>query len=688
MSFINSIFLFAMGAAVLPVLFHFVRKMRAKKVPFGSLMFLKATPRELIKKRRLKDLLLMALRAAIFGLLALVFARPFIPEEHLPFISQREDQSVVMLIDNSYSMQVGDLFERARQEALDRLDDAGRDDEFSIIAFADEAQQLTPLSRDLALHRNVVTGTLAVSNRPTDFYDPLRLAADVLQDARHDDRTIVLISDFQRNGWTGSLENWTLAENIRFVPVKVTAGGVSNAYVEAFNLGTKRTGNDVAIRYDARIKAQGRSTSQPTVARLDIDGQEVEQKTLPALPTTQVSFQRIAPREGFYQGTLALGTDDLPVDNRYYFTYPVAGRPSILVVDEGERGSLRDAFFLQNAFALGETALYEFTTGNRQRLSRSELRNHEVVFLANVASLTGVQLGTLRAYVENGGSAVISFGEDVNLPMFSNHLRALGVGRADRTMTTTAEQGTEAIIGQVDLRHPVFELFAASGMGAILRPRFRRYARVVPDSGAAVIGTYDTDDPFLIERRLGRGKVLVYTSTFSTSWTDFPINELYVPFVYQLVKYAISRSDDRHQYTVGEVVAIQGRPGEEWDVQAPGNRLYKVPIDASGTGFFRETEAPGQYVAARGRAVFPFSVNIDAHESVLASRDEEEAYVAVVGTSENVATTPEAAAELVVEDEEKKQKLWRYVLLLVVGLFALETVLAHRRVTSVRKRKP
>ena len=101
MSFINTFFLFAISAALLPVLFHFVRKMKAKKVPFGSLMFLKATPKELIKKRRLRDLLLMALRAAIFGLLAFAFARPFIPKDRIPFLAQRQDQSVVILIDRS-----------------------------------------------------------------------------------------------------------------------------------------------------------------------------------------------------------------------------------------------------------------------------------------------------------------------------------------------------------------------------------------------------------------------------------------------------------------------------------------------------------------------------------------------------------------------------------------------------------
>ncbi|MEX0600728.1 MAG: BatA domain-containing protein, partial [Rhodothermales bacterium] len=92
MSFINSIFLFATAAAVLPVLYHLVRRMRARTVPFSSLKFLKATPKELIRKRRLKDRLLMLARAALLALLALVFARPYLPSEQLPFVDQRASE--------------------------------------------------------------------------------------------------------------------------------------------------------------------------------------------------------------------------------------------------------------------------------------------------------------------------------------------------------------------------------------------------------------------------------------------------------------------------------------------------------------------------------------------------------------------------------------------------------------------
>ena len=329
MSFITPLFLIGLSAALLPVLFHFVRKMKVKQIPFGSLMFLKATPKELIKRRRLRDLLLMALRAAVFALLAFAFARPFIPQDRLPFLAQQQEQSVVILIDDSYSMQVGDLFERARQAVRDRLDAAAGNDEFALIAFGGDARQLTPLSTDLALHRNVLEG-LTAGNQATDFYNPLRLAAEVLQDARHDDRTIVFISDFQRNGWTGSLENWELDDDIAFVPVKIAADDIDNAYFEAFDLTTKRTADDVAVRYEARVQAEGTPAEREKAVRLSIDQQEIDQRTVPALASSPVSFQQIAPREGFYQGHLALSDDDLAVDNQYYFHLSGVGAPFAL----------------------------------------------------------------------------------------------------------------------------------------------------------------------------------------------------------------------------------------------------------------------------------------------------------------------------------------------------------------------
>jgi hypothetical protein len=281
--------------------------------------------------------------------------------------------------------------------------------------------------------------------------------------------------------------------------------------------------------------------------------------------------------------------------------------------------------------------------------------------------------------VEGGGSVLISFGDQADVPAFSNLLQTLGVGRIEALTRARSEQGYDAIIGEVDMRHPVFAVFAESGSGAIFRPRFRQYVQVIPDSTASVLGRYDSNDPFLIEQEVGRGKVLVYTSSLSPEWTDFTINEMYLPFLYQVVHYGLQTSSDRRQFTVGDAVRIEGRAGDTWDVRAPGDRLFKVEIDETGQGFFRETEIPGHYTAASGSNQLFFSVNVDPRESVLGRRDLEESLAAVVPPPDDVPTTVEAAVGVTVANEERQQKFWRYVILIMAALFMVETYVANRK---------
>ena len=673
MSFLNPFFLFATSAALLPVLYHFVRNLRARKSEFSSLMLLKRNSRELVKRRRLRDLLLMAIRAVMFALLALAFARPFLPQAQVPFTPEGEHQSVVLLLDNSYSMQHGETFEAARQEALDLLQEAGPQDEFSIVAFSDEVEQLTTLGTDLTRHRSALESQLDLSNRPTNFYPALRRAQEILQDARHQQQKIVLLSDLQQNGWTRSLNNWQLEAGITFTPIQVSSGQPANAYIEEFTLRKQRESEQVTVHYDARVAAQHDAASREKEVTLSIDGRQIAQKSAPALAAAPVTFMQTTDENATHRGELLLEADELSLDNSYYFTYQVQDRPRLLVVDESSTDAYSPTFFLQNAFDAGEDARYRFNTASR--LQPNTLRNQDIVFLANVSSLTNAEVEALRQYVEEGGGLVLSFGDQVNRSALAAPLRTLGIGELD---ASAAEPTSEAIIGEVDLRHPIFEPFAEAGLGSIWRPTFRQYLKVRPDTNAAVVGTYDTGDPFLIERQLGQGHLLVYTSSLSTHWTDFPVNEMFVPFIYQLADYAVRSAGRKHAYTVGEAVALPGPPGATWDVRTPGDEQFQVEVDESGEGYFRETTEPGHYLAARGREQFPFSVNVDPRESDLQFRDEEEAFAAVNNPSSTQAagaSNPQVAAP---EDDEARQSFWRYLLFAVLGLFALETLLANR----------
>jgi len=685
LSFINPIFLFAASAALLPILYHLIRKIRARKVKFSSLLFLKATPKALIRKRRLRDLLLLVVRALILGFLAVSFARPFIPRESIPLISQVQDKSVVILLDNSYSMQYRNFFERAKEEAVNIIDNAGNADEFAVVVFSEEPQQVSRLSDDIALHKNIVVNAVTVSNRITDLYKPLRLAEEILKDAKHNEQQIVLISDFQSNGWSSQFENWNIDQSITFVPIKIAEEEVTNSYIDKFDLKNKRLGDAVAVQFGLQVGTQGTIIEQVKEVSLWINGKEVDRKMVEEEQSHQVFFQQMDLREGTYQGYVTLNEDNLTVDNFNYFSFMIEQRPSILCIDGSTEFSQSNAFFLENCFYMEEQSIYDFSVGRKDFLTPGLLNNYDVVFLTNVSSLTNQEVTLLKEFVEKGGGLIISFGEQVNLEQFSRNLIDLGIGSLGERIAVRTLELSNAIIGEVDLKHPIFSVFAKSGTGDIFRPKFREYVKIIPDTNSAVIGKYDTDDAFMIERILGEGKILVFTSTFNTEWGDFPVNEIYLPFVYQVAKYVLASSEMENSFVVGGAVPLHSEPGDEWEVNAPGENIFKVTIDETGTGYFRETEVPGNYRAGHGNEQKYFSVNVEARESDLTSKDEAEVYTAVtrsINKSDNEMKLTNLSNIL---EEEKNQKLWRYIMLFIIMLFLFETFFANRKVEAKSK---
>jgi hypothetical protein len=194
-----------------------------------------------------------------------------------------------------------------------------------------------------------------------------------------------------------------------------------------------------------------------------------------------------------------------------------------------------------------------------------------------------------------------------------------------------------------------------------------------------VTARYDTGDPFLVERLYGKGKVLALTTSFNTEWGDFPVNDIFLPFVYQLVKYSRSTADTASSFNVGEQVAFYGAPGDQWDVRTPDGKIIRVILDETGTGWFRGTDIPGNYQAVRGAVQRYFSVNVDTRESNLTARDEAEFQAIISGGGNINRAQSKGIAVVQLTDDEKIQNLWRIILLFIVALFMAETYLANRK---------
>src|ERR1700745_1772721 len=109
MGFLTPWVLAGAAAVGLPIWLHLLRKHKTTPLPFSSLMFFERRTQSSIKHRRLRYLLLVALRTLLILLLVLAFAHPYITQRLLPM--QRANEVTVLAIDNSLSMRASGLLD-------------------------------------------------------------------------------------------------------------------------------------------------------------------------------------------------------------------------------------------------------------------------------------------------------------------------------------------------------------------------------------------------------------------------------------------------------------------------------------------------------------------------------------------------------------------------------------------------
>src|SRR5713226_2199582 len=112
-------FLAGLAAVGLPIWLHLLRQHKTTPLPFASLMFFERRTQSSIKHRRLRYLLLFALRTALGAVLAFAFGRAFVNSATVA--SARGGKLLVLAIDDSFSMRQGDRLGRAKSEAVASL---------------------------------------------------------------------------------------------------------------------------------------------------------------------------------------------------------------------------------------------------------------------------------------------------------------------------------------------------------------------------------------------------------------------------------------------------------------------------------------------------------------------------------------------------------------------------------------
>jgi hypothetical protein len=633
MQLLAPLFLVGLAAIAIPVWLHLVRQHRAAIMPFSAVRLIQPSPIEQQSMRRLRDILLLMLRAAAVALLALAFARPFFATAAAPV------PVTMVAVDVSASMGGDERFATARRAAHAAIDGAPADHRVGVAAFDHTGRTVLLPQSDRAAARAAVD-RLQPGFGATRYAAAIASAADAFGLAPG---RIVIVTDRQRAGWAGEAQArvpegvdvvWAAVEppsrNLGVTALIVRDG---NARATVVNSGREPASGTLALR----ARAPGGAAEAQLGAR--------EVSVAPG-ETQIIEFGETLPAAG---DLTAVVTDPsgVPADDARHLVLDAAPARRVLIITSGvDEG--REAYYVRHALAAAPAGQrIEMTVAGgttlRDRLAGA-LSDADVAIVLSTRGIERSGPPAIRAFREAGGGVVLVAGPTAEPAVLAEMLDA------GQTRAVPGAAGAEAL-ALSDARHPVFAslgpLAGALGSARVTRAMFLEAERL------AVLARYTDGAPALVERLRGRegaargvggagseGRTLMLTTDLSNAWNDLALHPAFVPLVHEMTAHVDGRPKRAREYVIGSPDAPSDRPG-----------IASLP----------------------GRDAWRMAVNVDAAESDSAVFLEAEA-ASRIAVDDRI----EQKAALARREREAAHPLWRYAIAAMLAMLLIEGLAGRR----------
>jgi hypothetical protein len=700
MTFISPIFLSFLALASVPIIIHLLNRRRFQLVEWAPMKYLKLTIKTNRRRLRIEQLILLAIRTLIVILIIFAVARPVLSPTGLGgWLAGRGRTSRVIVIDDSLSMGYRDqgrsAFESAKDAATQIVKATGAQDAVTLIA---TSNLRTPLVHDVHLDdsaRIVATiGNLTVSGGPSDWPAVFRAVSDELSTATFPTKEVVLITDLRKSGWDAHVSDYAKKWADNKVSMKVIDVGSRN--VTNTSLATIETEEPLALPNSpvellARVRNNTNNPITASQAMLTIDTQTrpVILPTLPAGQTTDVPLTVTPTAAGQIPIKLSLSADALPGDDTRFFCLTVRPALDVMLID-GEPSSQPlegETDFLTVAYTIGAEP-WHVTRATEGEWNSAKNAASDVIGIANVASLTPQQVKELERYVSDGGGVMIFCGELMDITAYNERLYRDGNGLLPAKLDGAADGPVNGLVVEAAQNSPldVLRRLAPAALAQVKINRYMSVENVKVSQDVRVLARWNNSQaaPAVIEKRFGRGRVLLFTVTADKAWSDWPVDATFVLATRSAAKSIARGSSQQDNITAGQPIQLtlpQGESATEAKVRNPNGEFatmqFVAKTDRSPAVLkFDQTSRAGSYTLS-----WKDSSGHDQTRLVCVSPSPAESNLEPIGDRDLAglldpldATIVHYAGESSLSD--KGREIWRTLALMLLTLAGIETMFA------------
>jgi hypothetical protein len=571
MTFLSPLLIWGTLLGAIPLIIHLLNRRRFRRVEWAPMHYLKLTIQRNRRRIQLEQLLLLLLRMSLPVLLFFYLARPVLNPTGLEqWLGSSGRSSQVVVLDDSLSMgyAAGDAssFERAGQMAAALLASVRPHDRCTLVTTsaprAPVVHEVEAVRRDelaAAIASLTLTATHAV------WPGVLEGLAEVLESCTYPTRQVTILTDLRKSGWDSSVK--ALARRfseskVRVRVVDVGADETANVSLQTLLpldrtiLAGAESGWEAVIRNDspralAGLKAILRVDDKPT----EIGLPDIAPHELIRVPLT-VRF----PASGPHDLALELPQDALPGDNQRWAAVPVKDSLLIRLVD-GEPstepfGSEVDYLAAPLSIGVGAAEAWRVEVVQDHDFLSQRLEPADVLVLANVAAPTAEQAERLGRLVRAGMGLLVFTGPKLDIGLYNDLLFRGSERVMPCPLKSLVDENIRGLFVEplhpspleklLDLKPSALERVTARQIMTVDEQEDREHVRVLARWNNPARA------PAVVERVLGEGRVLLWTTTADRAGNDWPVEPSFVLAVREAVRGAARPTPFTNTITAGE----------------------------------------------------------------------------------------------------------------------------------------
>jgi aerotolerance regulator-like protein/VWA domain-containing protein len=558
-----------------PVIIHLLNRRRYRIVHWAAMDFLGQAMKRRRKVVELRDLVLLILRTLAVLLLGAALAQPYLSSRGQQF-DDHQPLHAILILDNSLSMAYetleGSLLEQAKHRAHELVDQLPVGSQVTVLPACGTPELLNfdPLTvKDDA--QEAIRKIDAVE-RSAKMVSTVALARRACEAAPQFAKRIFWITDQQAINWHDAGSSDLFRDLPAMQIVSVAPSEPENTWIADLRLQDGLADVQTPTVIVAEIAHRGRTRRDLQVV-LTVGETVVGQQAVTIEPgagrrevTFECTFDSLtnAPKRGqavFVPIQVAITPDRLPADDMLARAVPVVAALPVVFVDQygdGQedvaRGRLGETHAVRKLLAprrgRGEATrqLVNVRYASAQSLTSDLLADARLIVVAGVRE-PGAMVGLLADYVRDGGQLLIAAGADFDPAAWNAAGWLDGEGILPLPLANDVIGGTPEDLGDkvqpfsLNVETLLHEAtFRLAGLGdadlqaLYAEPFFFKAVRVEESGGAAkekessaaegahVLARFDDRErsAFLVERKMGGGRVLFCASGLQSSWNTLP----------------------------------------------------------------------------------------------------------------------------------------------------------------------